>query len=121
MNLRGWHIGLGVLRWAARVSAASLVLMLMFFLVGEGGPDPFHSSALANLQHLAFLVIGPLGLLIGWRHELLGAAMTLGAMLAFYALEYAAVGRLPGGAFPIFFIPPLLYLADDRLRHRIKE
>jgi len=116
MNNRMLIILMGTLRWAARISALLLVIILLLNVIGEGGPNPFHSGLRANLQFLAFLVIAPLGLLIGWRRELLGAAMTLVAMLGFYALEYTATGRLPGWAFSLFFVPPVLYLADYILR-----
>ncbi|MBN1247984.1 MAG: hypothetical protein JXC32_10030, partial [Anaerolineae bacterium] len=62
------------------------------------------------LMMLAFFVLW-VGLLLGWRWELLGGALVVGGMLVFYALDYAFSGSLPrGGIFMVLASPGLLYL-----------
>lgn len=52
-----------------------------------------------------------LGLLIAWRRELVGGAMTVGGMLSFYFFHLIAAGHLPRGwAFCLLALPGLLFL-----------
>jgi hypothetical protein len=48
-----------------------------------------------------------------WRWKLPGGLVSLAGIVAFYALNYAASGRFPGGwVFPLFFLPGLLAIAS---------
>jgi hypothetical protein len=109
-----------IIHWAARVIATALALLIIVLLIGEGGPNPFKSSLLENLQHLAFIVVVPLALIAGWRWPLAAGIVGAAALLAFYVINFIAAGRLPGGAFPLFFIPPGLFVLDWMLRRPCK-
>jgi hypothetical protein len=104
-------------RWAARVTAALLVLLVAAFVIGEGLPDPRRLSA-AEAGQLVALLTMVLGLLAGFRWEVLGGAAVLTALAAFYLINVAKVGKIPGGAFPLFAVPGLLYLISAALRRR---
>jgi hypothetical protein len=106
-----------VARWAARVTAALLVLLVATFAIGEGLPDPRRLSAPEAGTSLALLIV-VLGLLAGFRWEALGGAAVLAGLAAIYVINLASVGKIPGGAFPLFAVPGLLYLISAALRWR---
>jgi hypothetical protein len=112
IRLWAWQI----VHWTGRVIATALALMVVVFLVGEGGPNPFKSTLFENLQHLAFIVLVPLTLIAGWRWPLAAGIVGAGALLTFYIMNFIGSGRWPGGAFPLFFIPPALFVMDWMLR-----
>ena len=75
----------------------------------------------------AFLV-ALTGMLVLWRWELVGGVMVVAGMVGFYAINFAATGRSPGGwVFPICFVPGILALASwwtappAKLPSRFKE
>jgi hypothetical protein len=81
-----------IARWAARISAAALVLFWGSFFAA-------HLAWFANPQQLpppwVFLVVGlhllmPVGLLAGWKWEVAGALLALGSAAPFFAI---AAGR----------------------------
>jgi hypothetical protein len=100
----------GITRWAARITAAALALMIAAFAIGEGAPNPFRASPTELAQHAAFLAV-LVGLIAGFRWEALGGAVVLLGLSSFYLINFSASGRWPGGAFPLFAIPGVLYLA----------
>jgi hypothetical protein len=97
--------------WCARVFAGLLVLVVLAFLIGEGMPPIAGASTKDVLQHVAFFTF-VCGLVVGFFHELAGGLITLGGLAAFYAINFAASGRLPHGLFPWFAVPGLLYLVS---------
>lgn len=101
---------LAAIELLARIgSIASITLLLMLF-AGEG----LHPSEVAPRQW-AGLVFFPLGVIIGmivaWWKEGLGAAITLGSLLAFYFVYgYLMRYHLAGWAFIVFASPGFLFL-----------
>ena len=101
---------LAVIELLARVgSIASITLLLMLF-AGEG----LHPSQVAPRQWLG-LVFFPLGVIVGmiiaWWKEGLGAAITLGSLLAFYFVYgYLMRYHIAGWAFIVFASPGFLFL-----------
>jgi hypothetical protein len=98
-----------VARWAARISAAALVLFWGAFFVE-------HLAWFADPQHLpppwVFVVVGLhflmlVGLLAGWKWEVAGAVVALASSVPFFAV---AAGR----NFPLFAsvttVPSVLWL-----------
>ena len=118
MDVVARHWSWQIVHWAGRLIATALALLILVFLIGEGGPNPFKSTLLQNLQHLVFLVVVPLALLAGWRWPMAAGAALVGALGGFYLINFIGWGHWPGGAFPLFFIPPCLYLADGVLAKR---
>src|SRR5438270_13099928 len=99
----------GVARWAARISAAALVLFWGAFFVE-------HLAWFADPQRVpppwVFLVVGLhflmlAGLLAGWQWELAGATLALASSVPFFAFT-------AGRNFPLFTLltagPSLLWL-----------
>lgn len=98
-------------RWTARGIAAVLMLVVVAFVIGEGMPNVLQATPSEILQFLAFTVVVA-GLLIGFRWEFLGGLTVLGGLVVVYTMNVAATGKVPGGAFPWFFIPGLLFLVS---------
>lgn len=103
-------VPLAVVELLARVgSIASITLLIMLF-VGEG-LDPFHVTP-RQWVGLFFFPIGVIvGMVIAWWKEGVGAAITLGSLLALY-LVYGYLMRyhIAGWAFLVFASPGFLFL-----------
>jgi len=107
---RRWLSGL---RWAARLWSAASVLLVLAFIVGE------RSLPYGLPQWLGFLFF-PFGICVGmivaWRKENLGGFITVGSLLAAYALHFATTGALlKGCAWLAFAAPGFLFLLWSRL------
>lgn len=106
------------IRWAARLLGVSLLLLVLAFLIGEGGPNPAEFSPLQAFQS-GSLLLALVGLVVLWKWELPGGLLVLGGMLGFYAANYLAVGRFPSGwAFPSFYVPGVLAVISWTLARR---
>lgn len=109
-------VPLAILELSARVgSIASITLLLMLF-VGEGF-DPSHVTA----KQWVGLVFFPLGVMVGmviaWWKEGLGAAITLGSLVALYVVYgYLMRYHIAGWAFLVFASPAFLFLIHWLLR-----
>ena len=103
-----------MLRLTARVFAvAGLTILFLFFL--SENPDDLLNSTVNQLIGLMFFPVGlTIGLLLAWRRELLGGAIALGSVLAFYVIYgWLLKGSLAaaGWWFICFAIPGALFLA----------
>ncbi|WP_420643585.1 DUF7670 domain-containing protein [Candidatus Leptofilum sp.] len=99
-----------IVRWLARLgSLASLGLLLLFFFGEEMNLAQLTTT---EIWGLIFFPLGiTVGMLLGWRWEILGGSVTVLSLLAFYKVMYAANGRFPTGIwFYIFALPGLLFL-----------
>ena len=99
-----------IIRWLARLSSLAslgLLLLIFFFLLMDLG-----ALTSTEIWGLIFFPLGvTLGMLLGWRWEVLGGSMTVLSLLAFYKVMYAANGRFPDGLwFLLFALPGLLFL-----------
>jgi len=99
----------------ARLLALALFLLVLTIVIGEGGPPNLLRQPLAVAIELVLMLIMTIGLIAAWRWELAGAAATLLALAALNTIEVIAHHKLASGAFPLFAIPPLLYLAHTML------
>ncbi len=118
MAAKALDVAAATARWTGRVTGSLLFLMVAAIMIGEGGPpNPFRLSVGEALQMGMFATM-TVGLLVGWRWERVGAALVLGGLAAFCAVEVASDGGLPGGAFPLFAIPGLLYAVSAALGRR---
>jgi len=103
-----------VLRWVARVTALVMVVFILLMFIGEGIADGFEGLLTLTLREgllMAAFVVVFLGLLLGWRWEVLGGVLVIGGTAAFYWLDFAYSGTLPRGPyFLLIAFPGLLYL-----------
>ena len=95
-----------LLRWVARAaSLASLSLLAMF--ATSGGAAPTASEWLM----LAFFPIGvAVGMLVAWRSEIIGGAIAVASLGAFYAIVSLDASRPPMGPWFVVFASPALAL-----------
>ncbi|HLN28130.1 MAG TPA: hypothetical protein VK395_10335 [Gemmataceae bacterium] len=79
------------LRWTARLLGVVLVGLVLVIFVGEGGFNPFKLSPLEAIQMTLFLTTC-FGLVVAWRWQVIGGAISTGGMLLFLAVEFWATG-----------------------------
>ncbi len=103
--------GVLLARWMARGFTVVLMVLVIALVIGEGMPNLLNRPGFEVLQLFAFAVVLA-GLLIGFRWELLGGVAVLSGLVVFYLINLAAVGKVPGGLFPWFFIAGLLFLVS---------
>jgi hypothetical protein len=101
------------LRWAARLAGLFVLAVVAMFVLGEGEarPNPRRMTPREGTL-FALLALTLVGMVLGWRWEGLGGAISLGALLLFSALNIIASGRPPGWAFGVLAIPGALLLAS---------
>jgi hypothetical protein len=97
-----------VTRWTAKVwSLATIALVLLIFVGELVSPTTSEGFAPSELVSLLFFPIGTcLGMVLAWRREALGGALTIGSMLAFYAWMYLDRGFFPRGPYFLLIAAP---------------
>ena len=99
---------LTIVRWAARLASLASIALLALFAFGpleRAWPTP------GEWLLIAFFPIGvALGMAIAWWRELLGGAITLGSLTAFYAAALIASGSIPKGPYLVLIALPGLVL-----------
>jgi hypothetical protein len=97
------------LRWIARIAGIALVGIVLLFFIGEGF-NPLRLTPHEALM-MALFWTALVGLLVGWRREGLGGALTVGSLLVFGFLEWLKTGSLRQLLpFAIIGLPGLLFL-----------
>lgn len=103
-----------MIRWIARIAASLIAALMLLIFVGEGiasGDDLIPRLTGRETAMMVVFAAAWAGLLLGWRWELLGGLLTVGAVIAFYLLDYAFSGSFPRGPyFVLFFSPSLLFI-----------
>jgi len=101
-------------RWIARIGAALMAGMILIIFIGESiseGFEPLLQMSLRETAMMAVFVIVFLGLIMGWRWEILGGSLIVGGMAAFYLLDFLFSGTFPRGPFLLVIgLPGLLYI-----------
>lgn len=99
-----------ILRWLARAGSLVSVAFLLLFLFGqEMAPGQLTFAEWLGLLFFPFGVT--VGMLLAWRWETLGGAITILSLLAFYKVMYSERGRFPEGIwFLLFALPGLIFL-----------
>ena len=101
---------LALIEMLARVgSIASITLLLLLFQAEISNPSEISRG---DWSGLIFFPIGVIiGMVIAWWKEGLGAAITLGSLLAFYFVYgYLMRYHIAGWAFIVFASPGFLFL-----------
>jgi hypothetical protein len=97
-------------QWTARFLSLLVVGTVVAMFVGTGGVAPAQLTSLEAWLMGAFAVAW-LGLLVGWRQEVVGGAMTCGGIALFFLIHRIASGDFPRGwAFGLIALPGLLFL-----------
>jgi hypothetical protein len=82
--------------------------LVLLFLIGEG----INPTTTTEWLGFLFFPVGICaGLILAWWKEAIGGIITIGSLLAFYAIHLATAGILPkGGAWLAFAAPGFLFL-----------
>jgi len=105
---------LEVMRWVARVMATLSALLILFIFVGSAIEDGIgglsHLPLRDRLMVVAFGAVW-LGLVLGWKWEMLSGLLIVIGTFAFYLIFYLFSGGYPHGTiFWFFAIPGVIYL-----------
>ena len=109
------------LTWAARGLSVLVTIILLIFFIGE-------SSSLLDIsgRDAIMLLFFPVGLLVGmiwgWVKPVVGGAIGVASIVAFYIADLLLSGNLPSGIwFLVFGLPSYLFLAAGMLERGEKE
>lgn len=93
-------------------------MFILAFAVGDEGVRPSSFSGRSGAL-LALLIVGVLANLLAWRWQMEGATVALVALGCMAAVEFVALGRLPGAWFFVLLgVPALLHLVAAILGSR---
>lgn len=102
-----------VVRWIARITALSIALLFLAFVLGEPwGPGALRILNARAWVGMALLFAAVAAMLLAWKWEFPGALISLFALGAFAAVVH--MNRYD--VLIIAAIPNLLYLVDWKLR-----
>jgi hypothetical protein len=113
-----------IVRWIARIGATLMAGMILIIFIGEGiseGFGPLLQMSLREMAMMVVFIIVFLGLIIGWKWEILGGSMIIGGMAAFYLLDYLFSGTFPGGPFLLVIVLPGLLYVYSGLQNKAEE
>ncbi len=96
------------IHWIARGwSIASIVFFLLIFLGEILFPHAEASFRLRDVILFIFFPIGTFaGMILAWRWELLGGALTVGGVVGFYVAPWVMDGRFPRGPYFLLIAAP---------------
>ena len=107
-------IVLEVMRWIARVMATLSAALILFIFIGSAIEDGIGGlSHLPWRDRLMFVAFGAvwLGLVLGWKWELLSGLLIVIGSIAFHLIYYIFSGGFPRGTiFWVFALPGVIYL-----------
>jgi hypothetical protein len=107
------------LRWTGRLFAAALLGLVAVIFLGEGGFNPLKLRGVEPILMVCFWT-ACIGMMVAWRWEVIGGALSLGGMLCFLAVEFAVRGGLPRGLMLyLMLLPGLLFLLSGLVRRRM--
>jgi hypothetical protein len=105
------------IRWTARAWAIVSIVVVLLLSVGEG----LYPAGAAEWVGLLLYPVGIcLGMFLAWWREGLGGAITVGCLVAFYALHAVTAGSLPRGwAWLVLAVPGFLFLWSGQRSRRL--
>ncbi len=103
-----------IIRWMARAWSIASVGFILLMFIGSGLAEGFNLAQFTSCDWvgLFFFPFGvSLGMIVAWRREGLGGGITVGSLLAFYAVLRVMDGRFPRGPyFALVAAPGVLFL-----------
>ncbi len=107
-----------IVRWIARIWSVATILLVLGFIVGEGVPPRSRLDQWLGFLFFPFGICA--GMVVAWRREALGGAITVASLGVFYLVVVATVGVFPAGwAWLVFAAPGFLFLLASFLSTRI--
>ena len=115
-----FYLEVGV-RWTARVLTALLVGLILVIFVGvtlDGGFHPLRLKGVEPIQ-MIFFWTACIGMVLAWRWQVIGGAISLSGMILFFAVEFFVTGGLPRGlVLYLMLLPGILFLMGSFIRAR---
>jgi hypothetical protein len=107
------------LRWTARVLTLLLIGVILAILVGEGF-NPLNLKGI-EVPQMALFWTACIGMVLAWRWQAMGALLSVGGLILFFAVECAVTGRLPKGLFfYLMLLPGILFLMSSVINRRMQ-
>jgi hypothetical protein len=109
-------------RWTARVLTALLVGLVLVILAAATIDGGFHPLKLRGVEpiQMTFFWSACIGLVIAWRRQMIGGALSLGGMVLFFAVEIAVRRGLRGGLILyLMLLPGSLFLLSSVMSRRM--
>jgi hypothetical protein len=105
-----------IVHWTARIWSIASLGLLLLFVIGEG----INPTTRTERLELLFFPLGiSVGMILAWRKEGFGGIITVGSLLAFYAVHLVTAGRFPKGwAWLVFAAPGFLFLLSSYLSRK---
>lgn len=106
-------------RWMARVLAALLVGLVLVMFIGLTLDDGFHPLKLKGVEPILmiFFWTAVIGMVVAWRWQAIGGALSLGGMILFFAVEAVVRGGPPRGLILyLMLVPGLLFWLSALIR-----
>lgn len=94
-----------VIRWIARIWSIASLAFIAAFAIGEGGASSF-PTAIEAIGLLLFPIGVAAGMVLAWRWEGIGGAITTLSLVAFYLWLTIVGGRLPRGPYFLLVAAP---------------
>jgi hypothetical protein len=117
-----FYLDVGI-RWTARVLTALLVGLVLVIFVGvtlDGGFHPLRLKGVEPIQ-MIFFWTACIGMVLAWRWQAIGGAISLGGMILFFAVEFFVTRGLPRGlVLYLMLLPGVLFLVDSFIRAHFK-
>jgi hypothetical protein len=110
------------LRWTAKLLAAALVGLVLVIFVGvtvDGGFNPLKLRGVEPIQ-MVFFWTACIGMVVAWRRQMIGGAVSLGGMILFFVVEFAVRGGMPRGLLLyLMLLPGILFLLSGFINKRV--
>jgi hypothetical protein len=109
-------------RWTDKVLSALLVGLVLVMFVGLSIDAGFRPPRLTGVETvlMIFFWTSCIGMVVAWRWQVIGGALSLGGMILFFTVELAANGRFPRGfALYLMLLPGALFLLSGFLSQRM--
>jgi hypothetical protein len=108
-----------ITRWIARVLSVLSIGIILLFVIGEADFSAPIKLSVREWIGLLFFPVGIIGgIVLAWRWEGLGAAITIGSLVTFYVSHFIMWGRFPSGPFFAIFASPGLVFGASWLLSR---
>ena len=114
---QGLRVLLAAIRWTARIVGIFVAGTVVALVIGhafseEGLPNPFTQPLPVTLE-FAGLFAAVLGVILGWKWELLGGLLIIGGMVVFHVIE----GKVwLGWVFELFALTGVLFVVHWYLK-----
>ena len=108
-------------RWTARVLSALLVGLVLLMFIGLSIDAGFRSPRLTGVEiaQMIFFWTACIGMVVAWRWQVIGGALSLGGMILFFIVEFTIRGGLTKAPFLyLMLLPGILFLVDSFISWR---